>query len=61
MREGTMILAPAECPVCHEYRETVFFRVDDDLVCRCHPDHPLSEDRQRLHQAEVYPPLPVST
>lgn len=53
------LLYAAECPICHNTRETVW--AGPGLVCREHPEHPLSEDRQRLHQAEVYPPLPVST
>lgn len=32
---------PAECPVCGEERETVYFLIDGLLVCRDHDGHPL--------------------
>jgi hypothetical protein len=31
----------AFCPVCDTLKETVFFKVDGEMVCRFHPGHPL--------------------
>lgn len=39
------VIAPAECPVCGNYQETVYFNVDDELVCR--EGHPLAGVQER--------------
>lgn len=41
------MIAPAECPVCGNYQETVFFNVADELVCRSHEGHPLAGVQER--------------
>lgn len=42
---STNLKYAAECPLCHNTKETVWFRIDGETVCRDHHGHPLFEEQ----------------